>query len=214
MSTEGKKSVNIIMVDDHPIVTEGIKSLLMDHPCVDVLATFNHGLPCLPFLASHNVDIVLLDISLPDVNGIDLCLQIKSQNPKTYVIALSNHAERSIIVSIMQNGASGYMLKNSPVDEIKKCIINVLKGKLAFTQAVKEIIEKPALNQFKKPPKITKREKEILALIDSGKTSMDIAEILFLSLSTVETHRHNLFQKFGAKNAIELLKLVKEQVVI
>lgn len=206
--------IKIIIVDDHPIVTEGVKALLKNHPDLTVLQTFDHGLPSLPYLEVNDVDVVLLDISLPDTNGMELCLKIKSINSKICVVVLSNHAERSLILSMLQNGASGYMLKTSPVDEIKQCITDALNGELAFTKAVQQIILKPTLGELKKQPKITKREKQILQLIADGKTTSNIAETLFLSPATVETHRHNMMQKFGVKNAIELLKAVRERLLI
>lgn len=206
--------IKIIIVDDHPIVTEGVKALLKNHPDLTVLQTFDHGLPSLPYLEVNEVDVVLLDISLPDTNGMELCLKIKSINSKICVIVLSNHAERSLILSMLQNGASGYILKTSPVDEIKQCITDALNGGLAFTKAVQQIILKPTVGELKKQPKITKREKQILQLIADGKTTSNIAETLFLSPATVETHRHNMMQKFGVKNAIELLKAVQERMLI
>ncbi|WP_316776707.1 response regulator transcription factor [Pedobacter antarcticus] len=206
--------IKIIIVDDHPIVTEGVKALLTNNPGLTVLETFDHGLSCLPYLEANQVDVVLLDISLPDTSGMELCLKIKSINPKICVVVLSNHAERSLILSMLQNGASGYMLKNSPVDEIKQCITAALNGELAFTKAVQQIILKPTVSELKKQPKITKREKQILQLIAEGKTTSNIAEALFLSPATVETHRHNMMQKFGVKNAIELLKAVQERLLI
>ncbi|MBB5622825.1 DNA-binding NarL/FixJ family response regulator [Pedobacter cryoconitis] len=206
--------IKIIIVDDHPIVTEGVKALLKNHPDLTVLQTFDHGLPSLPYLEVNEVDVVLLDISLPDTNGMELCLKIKSINSKICVIVLSNHAERSLILSMLQNGASGYILKTSPVDEIKQCITDALNGGLAFTKAVQQIILKPTVGELKKQPKITKREKQILQLIADGKTTSNIAETLFLSPATVETHRHNMMQKFGVKNAIELLKVVQERMLI
>lgn len=206
--------IKIIIVDDHPIVTEGVKALLTNHPGLTVLETFDHGLPCLPYLEVNQVDVVLLDISLPDTSGMELCLKIKSINPKICVVVLSNHAERSLILSMLQNGASGYMLKTSPVEEIKQCITNALNGELAFTKAVQHIILKPTASELKKQPKLTKREKQILQLIAEGKTTSKIAETLFLSPATVETHRHNMMQKFGVKNAIELLKAVQERLLI
>lgn len=206
--------IKIIIVDDHPIVTEGVKALLTNNPGLIVLETFDHGLPCLPYLEANQVDVVLLDISLPDTSGMELCLKIKSINPKICVVVLSNHAERALILSMLQNGASGYMLKNSPVDEIKQCITAALKGELAFTKAVQQIVLKPTVSELKKQPKITKREKQILQLIAEGKTTSNIAETLFLSPATVETHRHNMMQKFGVKNAIELLKAVQERLLI
>lgn len=208
------EKIHIIIVDDHPIVTEGMKAVLNTFADIGQIETFALGMDCLSFLAKHEVDLVFLDISLPDINGIELCAKIKALNHKICIIALSNHAERSLILSMLQNGASGYMLKNSPVDEIKNCISVALDGGLAFGKSVQEIIAKPTLNELKDRPKITKREKQILALIAEGKTTTMMAEELFLSPLTVETHRHNLMQKFGVRNAIELLKAVQDQLLI
>lgn len=212
MLKENKK-ISVVIVDDHPIVTQGIETILAKEKDLVIAGSFNNGADFLLFLKSNDVDVVLLDISLPDINGIDLCLKIKKINPNICVLALSNHAERTLIMQMIQNGASGYMLKNASVDELKKCIKAGLNGDIAFSNEVRDIIAKPSINELKDRPKITQREKQILRLIAEGKTTIAIAEDLFLSPLTVETHRKNLMQKVNAKNSLELIKIAKEQLL-
>ncbi|ARS42583.1 DNA-binding response regulator [Sphingobacteriaceae bacterium GW460-11-11-14-LB5] len=206
--------IKLAVVDDHPIVIQGIVSLINNLENMHVAGSFQSGSALISFLNNHEADIVLLDIMLPDVNGIELCAQVKKLSPKTVVIAISNHTERSIIMQMLQNGASGYILKNASVEELKNGIETALSGELAFSKEVIEIIAKPSINDLKGRPKFTKREKQILQLIAQGKTTASIAEELFLSPLTVETHRRNMMQKLAVKNSIELINIAIEQLLI
>ena len=207
-------TIKLAVVDDHPIVIQGIVSLINNLDNMQVVGSFQNGNQLLAFLKTNKLDIILLDIMLPDINGIELCAQIKKQSPKTAVIAISNHTERSIIMQILQNGASGYVLKNASVEELKNCIEIALKGELAFSKEVIGIIAKPSINDLKGRPKFTKREKQILQLIAKGKTTAAIADELFLSPLTVETHRRNMMQKLDVKNSIELLNIANVQLLL
>jgi DNA-binding NarL/FixJ family response regulator len=159
------------------------------------------------------VDIVLLDISLPDINGLDVCKIIKSENPKIKVIGLSNRAEMSIISDMMDNGASGFLLKEIPSGEILKSIELVLKGGIALNESIQKILaEKTEIAS--KLPSLTKRESQLIQLMAQGKTTTTIAEELFLSKFTVDTYRKNLLQKFKVKNSNELLVLLIENKMI
>ncbi|WP_316734980.1 response regulator transcription factor [Pedobacter aquatilis] len=208
------RTIKLAVVDDHPIVIQGIVSLINNLENMCVIGSFQTGAALLNFLYSNKLDVALLDIMLPDINGIELCAEIKKLSPETIVIAISNHTERSIIMQILQNGASGYILKNSSVEELKNCIETALKGEIAFSKEVIEIIAKPSINDLKGRPKFTKREKQILQLIAQGKTTANIAEELFLSPLTVETHRRNMMQKLDVKNSIELINIATEQLLI
>ena len=123
---------------------------------------------------------------------------------------LSNRSERSIIVQSIQNGASDYLLKNASVEEFTDCIRGALSGNIVFCSAVKEIISKPSEEELIGVPRLTKREKEILKLLTKRKTSVIIAEELFLSPLTVDTHRKNIMQKFGVKNVAELISIASQ----
>jgi DNA-binding NarL/FixJ family response regulator len=194
-----------VIVDDHPIVIEGLKQLLQHDPNIQVIAEFGHGESICSYIKSNRVDLILLDITLPDVNGMDLCKMIKNESSSTIILIVSNHTERSIIMQTIQNGASGYLLKNSSIDELRDCIAEAIKGNICFSKEVAEIISRPSKNQLQERPRLTRREKEILALIAEGKTSQNIALELFLSPLTVDTHRKNLIQKFEVKNVAELV---------
>ncbi len=198
------KRINIVIADDHPIVIEGLKMMLNSQPFFHISESFTSGLETISFIRSHEVDIILLDIALPDANGTELCREIKKISPETAVIMFSNRSERSIIMQSIQNGASGYLLKNTSIDELVVCIRGALSGNIVFCNETKQIISRPSSNDFP-VPRLTKREKQILHMVAQGKTSAVIAEELFLSPLTVDTHRKNLLQKFQAKNSTELI---------
>ncbi len=116
------KKINIVIVDDHPIVIEGLKMMLKSQPSFNILETFISGSEIIRFIGRNKVDIILLDIALPDANGTELCREIKKISPETSVIMFSNRSERSIIMQAIQNGASGYLLKNTSIEELVICI--------------------------------------------------------------------------------------------
>lgn len=206
--------INIVIVDDHPIVIEGLKIMLNDQPLFHILETFTKGSEVINFIKSNEVDILLLDITLPDISGIQLCEEIKKISPETSVIMFSNRSERSIIMQCIQNGANGYLLKNVSMEELMDCFKGALSGNIVFCSETKEIISKPSQQEFSAIPRLTKREKEILQFLAQGKTSIQIAEELFLSPLTIDTHRKNLLQKFGAKNSVEVVNIALKHNII
>ncbi len=160
------------------------------------------------------MDLVLLDVTLPDMSGVDCCKQIKEICPDTIVLGLSNHAERSIILQLLANGAAGYMLKSAPADELLNCIQEAQYGEMVFSSEAKKILTRPGGKLLKQLPSVTKREKQILQLLAAGKTTTVIASELHLSPFTIDTYRKNLLQKFEVKNTTELLMLlVKERLL-
>lgn len=199
----------LAILDDHPIVLEGLVRVLSDKGVFDIAGAFTTAKDFLAFLHSHPVDVVLLDIILPDSNGMDLCKAIKAMAPDTVVLALSNHDQRSAIMKMLDNGASGYLLKNASIEELLNAINGALAGQIVFSDAIREIITRPAPNTA--IPALTAREQEILKLIASGITTRRIAEMLFLSKFTVENHRKNLLQKFGVKNVAGLIHAANTQ---
>lgn len=203
---EASDRIKVALVDDHPILMEGLKTLLQNNLNVDIGGCFVNGAEILDFIGDHSLDIILLDIALPDINGITLCQKIKKKAPETLVIIFSNYSERSMIVQAIQSGASGYLLKNASLEELRNGIHDALNGEIAFSREVKEILSRPSKNELSGPPQLTRREKQIIKLIAEGKTSVRIAEELSLSSLTVDTHRRNLMQKFGVKNTAELIK--------
>lgn len=183
----------------------------MNEQHISIAGCFTTGGELLSYLKTGHADIILLDVTLPDSNGIELCREIKKHSPKTVVLMISNHSERSIIMQTIQNGASGYLLKNASPEELMGCIREALNGQITFSKEVKEIISRPSKNELKGIAKLTRREKQILKLLAEGKTSSMIAEELFVSPLTVDSHRRNLLQKFDVSNVAALMREATRQ---
>jgi DNA-binding NarL/FixJ family response regulator len=204
------KPIKIAIVDDHPIVIEGISMLFSNSTIYKVVTSFTKGLDLLKYTAINEIDVVLLDVFLPDVNGIDLCKTIKQQYPKIVVLGMSSQSERSLVMQFIQNGANGYLLKNASLQEFYDCIQKAINGEIVFSNEVKQVISKPEISDLKKLPSLTKREKEILILLSEGKNTQEIADTLFLSYLTVQTHRRNILHKLDAKNVAELVSIASK----
>ena len=206
--------ISIAIVDDHPIVLRGFRSLLENDPLYEVAGCFATGQEFMTFLQQHSVDIALLDITLPDGNGVHFCAAIRKHNPHTIIVALSNLNEPSIIAQMFRNGARGYLLKNVSAKELLEALNTVLDGKIAMSVEVKEIMQQPDLNTLQPVPDLTKREKQVLQLLAEGRKSAAIAEALFISPLTVKTHRATLLHKFQVNNIVSLINRAKETGLI
>jgi|ERR1044072_3134053 DNA-binding NarL/FixJ family response regulator len=206
--------ISVAIVDDHPIVIQGFKSLLESSPLFEISGCFTTGGECINFLHQQKVDIVLLDITLPDGNGVHFCATINEHFPGTIVVALSNLNERSIISQMFRNGARAYLLKNISAKELLDALNTVWEGNTAMSLEVKEIMQQPDLNTLQAVPELTKREKQILQLLAEGKRSAAIAEALFISPLTVKTHRATLLHKFQVNNIVTLINRAKETGLI
>lgn len=204
------KKYNIVIVDDHPIVIEGIKKLLLELDFLSIRASFNKGNSLFDYSELNKIDIIFLDVFLSDINGIDLCLKLKKKYPNIIILGISSQSERSIILQMIKNGANGYLLKSATLEELKDCIKSAIQGELAFCNEVREIANKISIDDFQSIPRLTLREREILALLKKGKSTQEISDILFLSYFTVQTHRRNLLNKYNVKNVVELLNYVKK----
>lgn len=204
--------LTIALVDDHPIVIEGLQKLLTCEFKNSKILEFTSGDELMSYLKKTKVaiDIMLLDITMPGKKGTELCSEIKQIEPSIRILAFSNHNQRSIIMQMLQSGASGYLLKNASSGELVHGIRGALHGQIVFSKEVREIIAQSNGNKSEAVKPLTKREKEILKMISDGKTSTEIGKELFVSTLTVETHRRNLMQKFDVKNVAELIKIASE----
>lgn len=196
----------IAIVDDHPIVLEGLVKLFNKENLFSAVNHFTSGQALLDFLSNNTVDIILLDIALPDYNGIDLCHDIKHRYKKTIVLAFSSYNTSSAIMGMFENGASGYLLKSAAPREIIACIKTALEGGQVFSEEIRKIIkdsDTPITQRF--TSRLSAREMEILKLIAAGNTTAQIAQTLYLSKFTIENHRKNILQKLQVKNVAELM---------
>ena len=206
-------AIKVFIVDDHQLVIEGIKSVLNDDENIEIIGSATNAERCLLYFKYHTADVILMDISLPDMIGIDLCKIISEKYPTIKTIALSTFTEGTYVRKMIESGAKGYLLKNASKYEIIKAITTVFKGENYLTfEAEKALKYENELQN--KLPKLTKREKEVLLLISNGLTNNQISEKLFISIDTVDSHRKNLYSKMNVNNTAMLLKFASENNLI
>ncbi|MFT4093399.1 MAG: response regulator transcription factor [Niabella sp.] len=193
----------LFIVDDHYMVIEGIRSLLQNERDIEWMGHATNAASCLSFLKQQQPDIILMDISLPDRSGIDLCKEVRQQYPSVFVLGLSTFNQHAVIRNMTDNGASGYVLKNADKAELMEAINTILRGRTYFSIEAAASLKKADTGM----PVISRREKEVLQLIADGLTNAAIAEQLFISIPTVNTHRKSLISKIGANNTAGLIKL-------
>ncbi|PBJ06664.1 response regulator transcription factor [Flavobacterium sp. ACN6] len=194
-----------VIVDDHPIVISGIAGLLSELDTIKIVEKFESGIKLLEYIEDNKVDLILMDIFLPVINGVDLCKTIKQKHPKIVIIGMSSQSERSLVMQFIQNGGNGYILKNASFDEFKNCIYKAIEGEIVFSEEVKTIISQPLSEDLERIPALSRRERDIALLLSQGKSTQEIADDLFLSFLTVQTHRRNILQKYKMKNVAELI---------
>ena len=204
----------ILIVEDHPIVSESLERIIT-HSIPDIVCLHAvNAAKGLAYLNGNSVDLVMLDINLPDMNGIEFCKIAKYRFPGIKILAITSVAQRHVIEKILEQGADGFILKTSDMEDILTGIRQVLNGSpLYLGKGVKDLMKgiSPDNNDL---PMITKRESEILKLIADGLTNQEIANQLFISTFTVDSHRKNLLLKFNAKNTAILIKTVVSKGII
>jgi DNA-binding NarL/FixJ family response regulator len=205
--------IKIAITDDHTIVIEGIKTMLKLSKEIEVVQSFENLKDTFESL-SETVEVLLLDINLPDGSGIEACKELLKQHSDLKIIALTNFEDSIFIKQILKNGALGYLLKNTSKSELTAAIVQVKKGKRFLPKKISDILLNDSIgleNSSYFIPKLTVREKEILALIIKEFTTDEIANELFVSIKTVESHRSNLIQKLGVKNSAGLVRVAFEK---
>ena len=199
--------IRVFIVDDHPVVVAGLTALLRQLGGIRVAGSAANAFQTIPFLKENPVDLVLLDINLPDVNGIELCRRIKKEFPGMKVLALSTFSDRSYISRMIDSGASGYLIKSASREEISTAVHTAMAGRLYLSLEMERVLQPAAPAEAGTVPRLTRREQEVLELIAGGLTNHQIAEKLFISPLTVDSHRKNLLTKLGVKNTAALVRL-------
>lgn len=199
------KVYKVVIVDDHPIVISGISGLLSDLETVEIVGKLESGVKLVDYIDENQVDLILMDIFLPVINGVDLCKIIKQKFLQMIIIGMSSQSERSLVMQFIQNGGNGYVLKSASFEEFKNCINQAIEGEIVFSDEVKTIISQPTSDGLEHIPSLSRREKDITLLLSKGKSTQEIADELFLSFLTVQTHRRNILQKYKTKNVAELI---------
>lgn len=203
-------ATKVFIVDDHYMVIEGIRSLLQNEKYIEWAGHAMNAVSCLAFLQRQQPDVILMDINLPDKSGIELCKEVKEKYPYVFIIGLSTFNQQSFIQKMMDNGASGYVLKNATQEELMEAIKTVVKGKIYLSVEASQTLQKNEATSIV----LTRREKEVLELIAEGMTNNVIAQKLFISPTTVDTHRKNLLAKLEAKNTASLIRMATQLQLI
>lgn len=204
-------SVRIILADDHKIMREGLRALLAKQKEIEVIAEADSGRGVIELCSQLHPDVVVIDISMPDLNGIDAARQITRDAPDIKVIALSMHSDKKYVKEMLAAGASGYLLKDAAFEELGMAIATVLKNKTYLSPQITDTVVKDYVNENVPQNSIastalSSREREVLQLIAEGKSTRDIAAKLYVSVKTVETHRKQIMDKLGLNSIAELTK--------
>ena len=208
--------IRVLLADDHKIVRDGLRALVERCDDMEVVAEAETGRKALLLARKYNPEIVIMDISMPDLNGIDATRQILEEVKGVKVIALSMHSDRQFVDGMLRAGVSGYLLKDCAGDELIQCIRLVLSGRICLSPGITGFL----VNEYLQPAKdqvladrteLSLREREVLQLIAEGRSAKDIADALHISVKTVETHRKNIMEKANLHSVAELTKYAIRQ---
>ncbi|MEP2023764.1 MAG: response regulator transcription factor [Reichenbachiella sp.] len=205
-------NTKILLVDDHKIMRDGIKAIITESPDYKVVAEASDGVEALEYLANNKVDIVVIDINMPNLDGVACTKAIKSNNESTLVLAMSMYVDEQHIVNMLKAGANGYISKDAGKKVLLEALDTIRKGEAYHGKEITKVImsefSKTKEEKMKENPLdfLTSRELDVLKLIVEEKSNYEIAEQLHISIRTVDAHRRNLLQKTGVKNAVGLTK--------
>jgi DNA-binding NarL/FixJ family response regulator len=204
-------ATRVLLADDHGVVRKGLRSLLESEPDVQVVAEATDGKEAVRLAEELEPDVIVMDIAMPLLNGIEATARITKARPETRVIILSMHSDESYLARALTAGAQGYLLKESAEEVLVRAVETVMRGRPFFSPEISKFLMDDYVRQLEqRGPQdsfdlLTDREKEILQLLAEGKTNKDVAVLLELSVYTVETHRTNLMKKLGLHNTAELV---------
>lgn len=204
-------SIKVLIADDHQIVREGLRALLEKEPWVTVVGEAQEGRTTLRLARELVPDVILMDVAMPDLNGIEATRQIVAELPEVKVIALSMHSDKRFVLNMFKAGAKGYLLKDCAFTHLIKAIRVVAANKTYLSEDIADIVVKdyimgPTLTEDSTGEQLTTREREVLQLVVEGKSTNQIADCLHVSVKTVESHRHQIMLKLNIKSIAELTK--------
>ena len=205
------KTIRILLADDHTVVRKGLRLLLESHPGFHVIADAADGREAVALAEQHAPDVVVMDVAMPILNGIEAARQIGAKLPHCAVVFLSMHSDEGYVLKALKAGARAYLLKDSAEHDLVSAVIAVSDGKAFFSPAISKMLVEDYMRQMQERQVedsyelLTTREREVLQLLAEGKNNKDLAAILNLSLYTVETHRGNIFQKLNLHSQAELI---------
>ena len=201
--------IKILIADDHKILRTGMRSMIEKEPDLEVVGEAENGITAVQMACDLNPDVVIMDIAMPGINGVDATREILSKAPEIKVLALSTYSEKQFIFAMLKAGALGYLVKDCAFEELVSAVRSVAENKIYIAPKVLNIVVKEYLNnKSQELPKddvqLTPRERDVLRLITKGKNTKEIASELYVSVKTIETHRQNIMNKLGIHNVAEL----------
>ena len=215
------KKIRVLLAEDHTIVRKGLRSLLEREATIEVVGEAQDGREAVVRVQQLRPDVVILDITMPELNGLEATHQIKRSNPEVNVLILSVHGSEEYVFQALSAGASGYLVKKAAPDELVTAIQAVYRGEPFISPFISGRILQDQVRRTKITPeefrvyeKLTHREKEILQLVAEGRSNREIAGLLFLSIKTVQTHRANLMDKLGIRSTAELTQYAMRRGLI
>lgn len=203
-------NINIYIADDHQLLIDGLRSALSDYPYITVIGMANDGKKVLNDMQYQKPDVLLLDLNMPQIDGLKVIESLKENYGKVKILVLSNYNANHIVREVQQRGADGYLLKNGSIVELVAAIIAVSEGQTVFNPIEQHVVKKESsyfMDDFMKEYLLTKREHDILILMAKGKSSLEISDQLFISATTVNTHRRNILKKLGLRRTSEIMNL-------
>ncbi|UAB69045.1 response regulator transcription factor [Vibrio sp. SCSIO 43132] len=209
------KAINIVIVDDHQVVLDGFLARLEMEDEINVVATASNGAEAIDAVTRVQPDVVLMDVSMPVMNGIEATMILKEEHPSVKVLMLTMHDNREYIMKVMQAGAVGYMLKEISAEKMVQAIKTVYQGSTYFCESVTQtLFTQPITPAQQKPNPLSRREEAVLKLVAEGQSSKKIASALNISYRTVETHRQNIKHKLDLHSTAELAKYALEKGLV
>ena len=205
-------SIKIILADDHNIIRAGLRAMLEKQPDIKVIAEAENGRETVELARDLSPDVILMDIGMPELNGVEATRQICSESPNVKVLALSVHSDKQFVISMLKAGASGYLLKNCVFNELHRAIKTIVAGQTYLSPLITELVLSEIKDDGQSPKKsststsLTVREREVLQLFSEGNSTKQIAAKLHVSISTIESHRRGIMEKLGLHSIAELTK--------
>lgn len=208
--------IRLIIADDHPVIINGLKTILENEETITLIAEVHNGIELLKLLKKQKADVILMDVNMPEMNGIEATKEVKKKFPEIKILAFSQYDEKRFVKQMLKTGANGYLLKNSAASEITNAIQIVHEGGMFLSAELPNIFSEPdkkkRSNYFF--PDLSKREMDVLKQIYLEKSSQEIADSLAISRNTVECHRSNILLKVGVKNTAGLIKWAIQNEIV
>lgn len=211
--------ITIVLAEDHNVVREGFRSLLENESDLHVVGEASDGLAAVDVTVAHKPDVLIVDVKMPGLNGLDVIRQVTTRSPRTRVVVLSMHANEAYVLEALRNGASGYVLKGADADELVEAVHTVVDGRRYLSPPISDrvidaYVRRAEATQLDRYEKLTNREREVLQLVAEGHTNAEVAERLSISTRTVETHRANVMEKLELETQADLIRFAIKRGLI